>query len=73
MSEDRLRSVAVGWIPAARALAAGLGLYHGYFAGLQIGGPLFGILMAANGAAFCALGVSALADHAMRWLRPQKH
>ena len=58
------------WLSLARATAAAFGLYHGYLAGVQIGGQLFGIVMAANGAAFCALGVSALAEHALRWLQP---
>ena len=58
------------WLTLARLVAAAFGLYHGYLVGAQIGGLPFGIVMAANGAAFCALGVSALAEHTLRWWRP---
>ena len=54
-------------------LAALAGLVYSYDFGVQIGGPLVGVVLALNGALFCSIVAGALADRLRRaWPQPTR-
>ncbi len=60
------------WTGRAVALTAGvIGAWYGFGFGAQISGALFGVLMAANGAAACTILASGVWDWVQRRLATQ--
>lgn len=48
---------------------AALGAVYGYGFGVQIGGPLMGVVTAVTGAVFCTILISGGIDRLLAWLR----
>ena len=48
-------------------VAAAAGMYYSYGFGSTISGPVFGVVLALNGAVFCSIVVGALIDQLGRW------
>jgi hypothetical protein len=56
------------WLVAAvSTLAALAGLVYSYDFGVQIGGPVVGVVLALNGALFCSILAGALVERLARW------
>ncbi len=69
-STSRARRLVTAVVCGVAALA---GLVSGYDFGLQLGGALVGVVMAVNGAVFCAILAGAAIDRLARWRRASGH
>jgi putative effector of murein hydrolase LrgA (UPF0299 family) len=51
---------------AVHLAAAAVGMYYSYDFGSTIGGPVFGVVLALNGALFCSIVAGALIEQVAR-------
>ena len=58
-----------GIIALVYLAGAALGAVFSFGFGLQIGGPLMGVVTAVTGAMFCTILISGAIDQLLRWLR----
>jgi hypothetical protein len=63
-SSDRPRPLQRRVVQVSQVVAVVVGLKYGYDFGRQISGTLLGIVLAINGAVFCAITVGMIADRA---------
>lgn len=65
--DDNLQRRWVWFTYALAAVAGAVGAKYGFDFGTRISGTLLGVVLALNGAVFCALMVGGLADRLLHW------